>query len=322
MADITTVNSERSMQSRPTRRWTSAALLLAAAAYLGYYVISQWQSLERALQGIRFSMLFAATAAILPMLALKSLYHVLALRRLGQAPLPRATTIIDAYAGSQIIRYLPGKVLGVMYEAARLAEYAPAHRIIAANVVQSLHTLAMTVAVLAAVAVWLVKGETHAAWFLIFAATGALWVTHRIHLTERALACVARRLPRLRDLPSLPMPSGHASLLASVMLLAEWLPYFLFWALLLPPNADIPRDAILLGACYAGASMIANFAVLMPSGLFLREALFLWAGKQLQIDPASLLVLGVLSRLLLTLADAVFVPLAWGASRHAMGTRA
>jgi len=249
------------------------------------------------------------------MLALKAVYHVIAIRRLGYRVAPPATRIVSAYATSQVIRYLPGKVLGVVYEMTQLAGQVPAHHVVAANIVQTLHTNALTVLVLTTVLVWVVSGRTALAIVMLTVSVALIWLAHRQHITERSLAWAASRIPRLRTMPPLPTPSGHASLPASLLLLAEWVPYFLFWILLLPAGSLQLKDAVMLGSCYAGASLVANFAVLVPSGLVVREALFLWVGSHLAIEPASLIVLGMLSRLLFTLADAVLVPLAWGVDR-------
>lgn len=294
------------------RRGLSWILVAAAIVYLGYFLYSQWQALEEELARIRLGTLLAAMAATLLMLALKSAYHVLTFRRLGQSSALRASRIAGAYAASQVIRYLPGKILGVVYEANQLAPQSPAQRVVAVNIMQGLYTSALTVGILCIAAGWYFSDLPVLGIFLIGLTLTMLWAAHRLHLTERLIFWAAKLVPRLRRIDWLPIPSSKASLLASIVLFAEWVPYFFVWALLAPGDGIVLNSAILLGLCYAGASLAANFAVVAPSGLFLREAIFLWVGSQLSLDPAILIVLGMLSRLIFTLADLVFVPLVWG----------
>ena len=257
------------------------------------------------------SALLCAIALATIMLALKAAYHVIAIRRLGNQDGPASSVIVSAYATAQVIRYLPGKVLGLVYETTRLSGKVPAYRIVAANLVQDLLTSALTVGIVATTGVWLLTRDAGIASCTLAIVFAALWGTHRLHLAERSLAWIAGRLPRLRGLSHLEESANRGALVASVILLIEWVPYFGFWALLLPGGSSSLHEAIVLGGCYAAASLIANFAVLMPSGLIVREALFLWAGTQLSIDPADLIVLGLISRALFTLADGIFVPFAW-----------
>ena len=307
-------------EESPTNKWTSRrlisiALLFIALPYLCFYIAQQWSVLLDAITRLRFPTLVGATALLVIMLVMKSAYHVLAIRRLGNENNPSTSRIVAAYAASQVIRYLPGKVLGVVYEAARLADAVPAYRIVAANIVQGLHTMALTLGVLAAAGVWIYSDHTALALGVLAMAFAALWATHRLHFIERCVTWAARRIPKLRDIPPLARPAKRGALPASLILLAEWIPYYAFWCLLLPSGEASLQQAVLLGSCYAAAALFANFAVVMPSGLIVREALFLWAGTQLSLDAPSLIVFGMISRLLFTLADATFAPLSWAYDR-------
>ncbi|KFN51260.1 hypothetical protein [Arenimonas composti] len=295
------------------RRLLQWLLLAAAIAYLGYYLRDQWLALRADVTLLEPWLLLAGSLAVAGMLALKSLYHLVVLRRLGHSGPPAPAAIVSAYALSQVVRYLPGKVLGVIFEAERLAPHIPAHRVVAANIIQSLYTMALTFGVLGAAAVWLFDGGPWLAWLACVSLVVATWSAHRLHLVERAMFRLASRIPRLREYATLPATSSRWSLRAALILLCEWLPYFLFWALLLPADEDPFRTAILLGSCYAGASLAANFAVIAPSGLFVREAIFLWMGSQLAVAPSTVILLGMAARLAFTMADLLFAALAWGA---------
>ena len=289
--------------------------LLAAAAllYIGHYIHSQRVLVADAVLRMRLADLLFALLLAIAMVALKTVYHALALWRLwgeSSQPWPRFARIARAYAGSQVVRYLPGKVLGVVYEANALSGEVALHRIVIATLVQYLYTTALSVAVLAAVVVWIAWQNLAAALAIVSLSVAALWVGHRWHLAERVLARLAMIIPRLRNIPAVDGAGSRLALAASLVLMLEWIPFYGYWWALLPAGDAEIAKAIVIGTCYAGAALIANLAVVMPSGLVIREALFLWIGTQASVDAASLVVLGVLSRVLFTLADLTLAPLA------------
>lgn len=290
-------------------------LVCAAVPYLGYYLVQRWQALGEDIALIQPASLFAAFALLLLMLALKAVYHVISIRRLGNLDGPPASRIINAYATSQLVRYLPGKVLGVAYEVAHLSGQVTAQRVVAANIVQGLLTNALSVGIMASAALWLIADQAALGVALMAFTVAALWAAHRLHLVERTLAWVVVRTPWGKHAPTLPKASGHASFRASLLLLGEWVPYFLCWMLLVPTGPHWLEQGVVLGICYAAASLVGSLAVVVPSGLIVREAVFLWVGTRLAMDPDTLILLGMVSRLLLTLADAALVPLAWAADR-------
>ncbi len=303
--------AERASPAPPWRRALQWLLLAAAVGYLGYYLHDQWQALSDELLRLRPSALVTATLAIVAMLLLKSLYHLVVLHRLGHAGRPGRAAVVSAYALSQVVRYLPGKVFGVIFEANRLAPHVDAHRVVAANVIQSLYTMAFAVGMITVTSAWLLLDLPLLAMIGLAALVALGWIAHRRHHIERFIFWLAGRLPQLRRLSRLPETSSQWSMHASLLLIAEWAPYFLFWALILPRETELLRTAVLLGSSYAGAALAANLAVISPSGLFVREAIFLWMGSQLGVEPPTVMVLGIVVRLVLTLADLLFATLAW-----------
>lgn len=295
------------------RKAFSAALLFGALVYLCYVIATQWSQIGEQLAQWTLVSLLAALAAALAMLGMKATYHAILFQRLGQGRTPGALRIAAAYASSQVVRYLPGKVLGIVYQSNRLAPDVPVFRVVAANLIHGLYTNLLTLGVLTSIVVWSYTAN------VLLGATlwlcGGLLVAlgHRWTAVERATGWLARRLPHRWHRGALPtVSSGWGSaLLCAFLLLAEWVPYFAIWLLLAPATdiADPTTTAILLGASYAGASFAANLAVLMPSGLFVREALFLFVAGRLGFDPATIVALGAIARAILTLSDLLFSPI-------------
>ena len=296
------------------RSFVGAVLLVLAIAYLGLALRSQWGEIGPALAARELWTLAAATALAITMVALKAAYHVYAFRRLGVLRTTSALRIVSAYAGAQVARYLPGKVLGVVYESNRLPE-VPWQQVVAANVIQGLQTMTYTVVVLLAIGVWLWSNVPTAGISLVIGGSAAAWAAHRWNLMEHAFNTLMRRLRKARVDARLHDPSPRHSLRSTAILAAEWLAFFTTWALLMPESDAGLRDVLLLGACYSAAALAASFAVLIPSGLVVREAIFLWCGTQLAVDATTLVILGLLSRIVLTLADVLLPAAAWLAGR-------
>lgn len=307
------------------RRIVSALLFAAAFAYLCYVVASQWSEIGHEFSQWGIATLLAALGAALAMLSFKAGYHVLQFSRLGQGSRPGALQIATAYAASQVVRYLPGKVLGIVYQSTRLAPEVPAFRVVAANLIQGIYTNLLTLCVLASILASVLTGDARVGIVLWLCGGLAVTLGHGQCAVERGTHWLARRLPHRWHRGALPVVgNGWASAIpCAALLMAEWLPYFAIWFLLAPStaSADPLTTAILLGASYAGASFAANLAVLMPSGLFVREALFLFVASQLGFDAATIIALGAVARIILTLSDILFAPIVHAVAALAGGRR-
>lgn len=298
--------------SRRLPRWIGAAVLAAAAAYLAWVLSRQWDSTALVLRAYPWPYLAGAVGAALVMMGLKACYQVLLLRAsaVPAAPFKLAT----AYALGQIVRYLPGKVLGLLYQAHHLGGTAAIPAVFVVNLVQFAHTVFVVVGMGAATAAAAFVSVPAAV--LVLAATlAALFFSHRHALTERLLRALALRLPLLRRVLDAGPPATRSngfSLLVSLLLMAEWLPFVASWLLLLPAGAREPAAAMTAAVCYSLASLAAALAVVVPSGILLREALFVWLGTRLTADAGQLLVLGLVARFVYTCADLLFAALFLG----------
>lgn len=289
------------------RRGLSVALLLCAVVYLCYVVATQWSDIGAELSQWTIVSLLLALAAALAMLGMKSAYHAMLFYRLGQGNSPGALRIAAAYATSQVVRYLPGKVLGIVYQSNRLAPEVPVLRVVAANLIQGIYTNILSLGVLASIVVWAYTSSILLGLTLWLLGGLIVAIAHRWSAVERGTGWLSRRLPHRWQRGAFPSVSSgwDSAFICAVLLMAEWIPYFAIWVLLVPAAhiADPVSTAILLGASYAGASLAANLAVVMPSGLFVREALFLVVAGRLGFDPATIIALGAVARVIFTLSD-------------------
>ncbi|MEO7199976.1 MAG: hypothetical protein ABIY56_07135, partial [Dokdonella sp.] len=98
------------------------------------------------------------------------------------------------------------------------------------------------------------------------------------------------------------------------LLALQWLPFFAIWIVLAGSSHGI-AGACWLAASYLLASIGGALLVLIPSGLVVREAAFVWLAGLLDFPLPSLLAWALVVRLVLTLADVLAVPLLWSAQR-------
>lgn len=305
-------------RARQLPRWAGYVLLATAAVYLLWILHRQWPAVAAALLAQPPRNLLLALIAAMVMLAMEAVYHVLLLRR-WTGPASGWRQLAVSYFLGQLVRYLPGKVLGLLYQAHHLGGAAAVPAVFVTNVVQFAYTSAVTAGMACAIAAAYLAGTAAAAAVLLLLFAGVV-LSHRLALAERLLRWAGTLWSPLRRVldagPPASRDTGFA-LGASALLLLEWIPYVIGWALLLP--ADTPlADAALAGVIYAGASFVAALAIIAPSGLVVREAVFIWLGTRVSLDAAQLLALGLVVRLLYTAAELLLAALLTGiATLHA-----
>jgi len=95
------------------------------------------------------------------------------------------------------------------------------------------------------------------------------------------------------------------SIISVITLHLDWIAFFLLWYLLLPPQQPIEM-AITLAVCYNIASIVGKLAFIMPSGMVVREAAFIWLGQFAGLELELLLIYSVVARLVFVVADIIF----------------
>lgn len=217
-----------------------------------------------------------------------------------------------AYSVSQVARYIPGKVFGVILESQMLGPAIGISKIIKATLLQTLLVYAWasiaSISILAAITL-------HSAWLLLLAPAmipvmlsnkGSRMLFHASNLIRTNLA---NQSPQMRQNGNTRQYSYRITLLLTF----QWVPFFAMWILITGINQV--SDAFWLGASYLLASIAGSLLVFAPSGLILREAVFIWIGGFHGLPAASLLIWAIVMRLVLTLADIVAIPLLWAALR-------
>lgn len=282
-----------------------AAVLAGALGYLGWMLAGNWDRTRESLAALDPVLLALAVLPCLAMYLAKAWYHALIVRQL-HPPLPDPLPVMTAYCQAQIVRYLPGKIWGVLYQAGRLGAQVPAGTVIVANAVQTLHTQLFAVGFCGVVLLAAAAGDLRWLWLLPVGAA-LMFGLHRSTLTERWGLALMARLMR-RPLPTPEAPPTGLSLRVVLLLSFDWLVFCAAWLLLVQGRLD-PWAAIVLAACYGVSSLLATLALVVPAGLVLREALFVSLGQRLQFDAQDLLSLSLVARLVFTASELACVPL-------------
>ncbi len=218
-----------------------------------------------------------------------------------------------AYAVSQVARYTPGKIFGVILESQILGPAIGISIVIKATLLQTIlvYTWASVVSVSILAAITL-----NATWILMLAPTAMPLIWSK---QGRRLLLCASNVIKFRHQPASSQIQSNddafRNLLPGMLLLTfQWAPFFAMWTLIAGTDQGASQ-ALWLGASYLLASIAGSLLIFVPSGLIVREAAFIWLGGLHGLPASSLLVWAIVMRLVLTLADVMAIPLLWIALR-------
>jgi hypothetical protein len=282
----------------------AAAMVMLSGYYIAQVLVDGYSGVAAA--SIRLSALQTVwlVLGILGTLVLSVVYHVLAVRRIQAHQVP-ATSVALAYALGQVMRYIPGRVFGLVFQVKYLTGRIRAATIAMALLVQTFYDYAWAAIFLGSV---LLSYRVGHSWpvALLVPALGLLWWLHRQAWAERALASpwLLRRFLGEGQVEWLRQPPG--SLRASLALGLVWVPMLLGIAMALAAHVGF-SPALALGALYLVSAVLSLLVVVVPSGLFVREALFAWLGGRYGFPPETLVFLGLLLRVAMTVSEVLLV---------------
>jgi uncharacterized membrane protein YbhN (UPF0104 family) len=271
--------------------------------YLGTIVAKDSDAFVLVLRSLDPGMVAGALLAALAMMLLKALYHYDLCRSLGGGGMG-AEVILRAYATAQVVRYLPGKVWGLLYQAALLSDMGPG-RVVTANLMQMVHTNLLAIGVISAV---LGSVSTERAWPLWALAVSLLLVEllHRRPKLEAVVVTAANRM--LRRSESATFAAAPRPWRGTIILVLEWLVYYAMWWALLAPIGFV--DMLVPSTWYAAASLLAILAFVVPGGIGVREALFVTLAAGFTGGGGSLVAIAAGIRLVLLAAELACIPVA------------
>jgi uncharacterized membrane protein YbhN (UPF0104 family) len=212
----------------------------------------------------------------------------------GNSNFARRGSIVGIYLTAQVIKYLPGRVWGLVYQLKRLSEQVHGSQGLMASLNHLMLTALMSVLFLG------VALDVPGAWPIIFSGTllGLLWVQR---------GGVAAYLGWMKKIPATTLAKLPVKTVMGIGISVslEWVFYLAVWAglfmlLRMPPE---PEPIISVAALYAGAWILGSLTSLLPGGIGVREGGFIVMGLGLRIPEPELVALALLARLTFTLAE-------------------
>lgn len=290
-------------------RYTMNVVILCASAYFVVRTMAgQFRELTTVASVIEPLLYPALVALAMLSMVITALLHGEVLRNVASGPMSM-TRVCYAYALSQLARYVPGKLFGVILEAQLLSPAVTIKEIVVATIAQTgivyVWVGALTIGILGGV-------RAHSPWPVaaLPLMLAVVWLAHR----NRWYARMADRLTvgkrEVRPSRDIDERARRRAPWIVVLLLSQWLPFVAVWALLAGPEQS-STTVMWLTASYLLASIGGSLLVLIPSGLVVREAAFMWLGVMQGIPGPTLLTWALVVRIVLTLADVLVVPPLW-----------
>lgn len=308
------------LQSRPQSlvwRLAALALVVGGLAITAFLLADQLEAFRDALR--RTSIIGLATGFVLTLAGSWAGYRAFgaAFDRDHEKRLA-PHRLASLYFSAQLLRHLPGRFLGIVYQIAATRDEVPTRAWIAANVLQSL-AIAAT-GVLIGLIIVLSPGWHTATIALLSTAAVTRWITLRSRLPARFTTRLARsRSAALRAIaePLLAMLAGDRKALSACIGWASlsWIIYLAAWGCYGAAFPDLGVwDGVRLSAYYAIAWFVGFASLIAPSGWGVREVTFLAMARQFPDEALAYgLVIGRISLLLndLVLGGSALVAARW-----------
>lgn len=288
------------MKSAPLLR---SSAFIAALGFLGYYGWAHWPEVAAVLGQFGPANLFFAVAFVVASLFCKACVNAILMRELLHTKLPQGQ-LLHSYTQSQIVKYIPGKIWGIMFQASTLDGNANKADVWVVNLYQFLIMNAVVVLVFVGTLPFLEQ--------LSISLRAAI-----VALVVLACALVYLNFGRMLRLIKVDEATFHKygkllsrgvmfRVLAFIAL--DWVFYVAIWYAL--ALGQMSYDAIVIMAInYATASVVGFVVFFLPSGLIAREAAFIAFGRALGDSMTTLLTYSVIVRLVFLLGDFLLVVL-------------
>ncbi|MCY9785590.1 flippase-like domain-containing protein [Nocardiopsis sp. EMB25] len=302
--------------------WMRLALLLVLLVCAGLAVRTHWEQAREAAVALPLWVLPVAVLAAMAGLTAQMMAWRALLAGLG-SPLPRGVAARVMFVG-QLGKYLPGSVWAFVAQVELGRDWrVPRVRGAAATLLAVGVTVAVSLSV-AAVALPLSSVGAASRWWWALALAPLLLAALHPRVVGWGVRLAARPFTRFREVAEagpLRLP-GRAMATAVAWTLAAWVPLGAHvWVLTWAVGGDPVRSFGPAVGAYALAWTLGLLVVFAPAGLGVREAVLVVALAPV-VDAGAALVVAVLSRLVMTVADVAWAGLSLPLSRTARSASA
>jgi uncharacterized membrane protein YbhN (UPF0104 family) len=294
------------------------ALLLVVCVCVGLALRANWAQARDAAAALPLWVLPAAVLTGMAGLTAQMLAWRALLAGMG-SPLPRRTAARVMFVG-QLGKYLPGSVWAFVAQVELARDWnVPRTRGAAATLLAVGVTVAAGLAV-AAVALPLSSAEAARRWWWALALAPLLLAALHPRVVGWGIRLAARPFARFREVAEAGPPDVRGRSMAAAVgwTLVAWVPLGLHvWLLTWAVGGEALRSVGPAVGAYALAWTLGLLVVFAPAGLGVREAVLVVALAPV-VDAGAALVVAVLSRLVMTVADVAWAGLSVLLSRRAV----
>ncbi len=262
----------------------SWALMLGGLGWV-IYLLSQYLKDPHLLIPASWGWLGLATLLVGLSIMLNGIVFYLFLHPDGKKAYP-LSRVLKLHYSAQLLRYLPGRIWGIVYQISAARDTMPARQIARANLDWMLFSLLAS----SLVALLLIASAHGWPWWVMFALLSAgifllalLFLGGVNWLLRRTSGALPRKLKHLLTALEGAQVTPKQLIHVVAVFTLSWMIYLAGWALLskvFPVYAHV--DFIVLCAYYTLASVLGIISAITPAGLGIREAAFLMmaAGSQ------------------------------------------
>ncbi|WP_285731491.1 lysylphosphatidylglycerol synthase transmembrane domain-containing protein [Nocardiopsis sp. ATB16-24] len=283
--------------------WVRPILLLVVGVCAGLALHANWEQAGEAVASLPLWVLPTAVLAGMAGLTAQMLAWRALLAGAG-SPLPRRVAARVMFVG-QLGKYLPGSVWAFVAQVELARDRSvPRSRGAAATLLAVAVTVAVGLTV-AAVTLPLSSAEAARRWWWALASAPLLLAALHPRVVGWGVRTAARPFARFREVAEAgPLKVSGRAMAASVgWTLVAWIPLGLHvWVLAWAVGADGPRSLGPAVGAYALAWTLGLLVVFAPAGLGVREVVLVVALSPV-LDAGAALVVAMLSRLVMTVAD-------------------
>ena len=295
--------------SSPVKKIIFYSLGILAIIYIGFIFNNNFESIDSINDYIRLNTVFISLIPATLMLLSKSYLNTLILEDIENIKLKEKINVISIYSNSQIIRYLPGKVFGIIYQGEKLSSTFSRRTTWFSNIIQMAITNANSIIILGTIYLYISEYKVVSIIYLLSTLFVLLIIIKNNTIYKYINSFISKKY-RLSPNRILTTARTYHEIL---LLQLDWVFYFSVWYFLFPTH--LSGEFIIIGATYAAASLLGMLAFVMPSGWLVREASFIWLGGIVGISHHLLLIYSVISRMFFILADLTFALILSGLSK-------
>jgi hypothetical protein len=233
---------------------------------------------------------------------LDGLYHVIIIQSISRHK-ENNLKILTAYLQGQVIRYVPGKVVGIISQSLRLKDHIRSEIVWESYFVQFVSTNMNGMVVIFATALYLYTGKLFISLLCLSFVIFVCYVLNR-GLISRGINLFIKFFNRKEinhELKNIYLDKKDAVKVVFFMNL-EWCVFILAWFFI--PGTLSPLESISLAVLYASSTIVGALTIVMPGGMLVREASFLYFGKMLtSVSPELLLFYSILFRIIFSISE-------------------